>query len=93
MNDPVLQTIVNILQPVVLAWAAWLTNRVISLAGDIEKKTAENVSVGKELERMNAEIIAQRNGYGELASALARLSAQTEMVLVLLEQLKREIKK
>lgn len=92
MTEQTLQIIVNITVPALIAWASWLTSRVMGFAAELERKRAEHASIHKELERLSAEVISQRNGYGELASALARLSAQTEMVLVILEQLKTEIR-
>ena len=91
------QIIVNVLVPVILAWAGWLTKHVTEVASTADRcqsqLTAVFVSTQKEMDRLNSEMIANRNGYSELAAALARLSAQTEMVLVLLEQLKAEVRR
>lgn len=92
-----IQIIVNVLVPVALAWAGWLTKHVTEVASATDKCQAQVTSVfistQKEMDRLNSEMIANRNGYSELAAALARLSAQTEMVLVLLEQLKAEVRR
>lgn len=92
-----LQIIVNVLVPVILAWASWLTKHSMEVARVADKcqsqVDAAYAGTQKEMDRLNSEMIANRNGYSELAAALARLSAQTEMVLVLLEQLKAEVRR
>lgn len=91
------QLIVNLLVPIILAWAGWLTKHVMDVSRSTDRCSAKNEAAAealvKEMDRLAAEQIVSRSGYSELASALARLSAQTEMVLTLLEQLKLEIRK
>ena len=88
----VLQVVVNILVPFALSWIAWVANRTISVEREVQSCISQNVAALKEIDRLNVEMIAHRGVNGDLSAGLARLSAQTEMVLLLLEQLKREIR-
>lgn len=86
-----LQVVVNILVPVSLSWSAWIANRTIVMEREISMAVSQNIAVLKEIDRLNAEMVVHRTSNQTLASSLARLTAQTEMILQILEQMKRKL--
>ena len=91
MNDTI-QILVNLLLPLTMAWAGWLTKQVAESSKVADRAWSSVETIHKDVDRLSAEIISHRNGHSEVVQAIARLSAQQEMLISLLETLRMEIK-
>ena len=87
-----LQDVMNLLVPAAIAGIGFLTRQAVTASQELSKTTELQKGMQRDMDRLSSEMIVNRNGYAELATAIARLSAQTEMVVTLIEQVRMEMR-